>query len=29
MAVERGMLRAGLRLPFGGSILAVARKPAS
>jgi SAM-dependent methyltransferase len=28
MAVERGMLRAGLRLPFGGSILAVARKPA-
>jgi ubiquinone/menaquinone biosynthesis C-methylase UbiE len=29
MAVERGMLRAGLRLPFGGSIFAVARKPAS
>jgi ubiquinone/menaquinone biosynthesis C-methylase UbiE len=29
MAVERGLLRAGLRLPFGGSILAVARKPAS
>jgi len=29
MAVERALLRAGLRLPFGGSIFAVARKPAT
>lgn len=28
MAVERAMIRAGLRLPFGGSIFAVARKAA-
>jgi SAM-dependent methyltransferase len=28
MAVERAMLRAGLRLPFGGSVIAVARRPA-
>jgi hypothetical protein len=26
MAVERALLRAGLRLPFGGSIFAVARR---
>lgn len=29
MAVERWLLRAGLRLPFGGSVFAVARKPQS
>ena len=28
-AVERGLMRAGVRLPFGGSILAVAAKPES
>jgi len=27
LAAERGLMRAGLRFPFGGSILAVARKP--
>lgn len=26
-AIERGLLRAGLRLPFGGSVIAVAAKP--
>jgi hypothetical protein len=25
-AIERGLLRAGIRLPFGGSVLAVAAK---
>ena len=28
-AVERGLMRAGIRVPFGGSILAVAAKPGS
>ncbi len=28
-AIERGLMRAGIRLPFGGSILAVAAKPGS
>ena len=28
-AVERGLMRAGIRFPFGGSVLAVAAKPAS
>lgn len=27
MAIERGLIRSGLRLPFGGSLLAVAKKP--
>ena len=29
MAIERGLLRAGIRLPFGGSVLAVAAKEES
>lgn len=27
MAVERGLIRIGLRLPFGGSLLVIAKKP--
>jgi len=27
MAVERGLIRIGLRMPLGGSLLVIARKP--